>query len=149
MRLELRPHAPKSRALPTALHPDIRFFCMIPCEERKSKFFVPVDSTVVKSGFTRAFQPENFRRKLLPQWLPRSHLQGNGCVVYHPLNVLFVLCSYNAIYQQTVNPSIVRPQSICIIAQKHTKWKCSFRIFFNSYVGLQYILDRRIKKDEG
>ena len=33
-------YAPKSRALPTALHPDIQFFCMIPCGERKSKFFV-------------------------------------------------------------------------------------------------------------
>ena len=68
--LELRPHAPKSRALPTALHPDISFFCMIPCGEGKSKFFVSVGGTVVKPDFAGVFQPENFRRKLLPQGLP-------------------------------------------------------------------------------
>ena len=42
---------PKAGALPTALYPDIRFFCMIPCGEGKSKFFVSVGSAVVKPGF--------------------------------------------------------------------------------------------------
>ena len=84
MRLELRPHAPQSRALPTALHPDIQFFCMIPREEEKSKFFVSVGSAVVKPDFAGIFQPGNFRRKLLSQRLPGSCFQGNGWVVYPP-----------------------------------------------------------------
>ena len=77
-RLEPGPHAPKSRALPTALHPDIRFFCMIPCREGKSKFFVSVGGAVVKPDFAGVFQLRNFRRKLLSQGLPGSHIQGNG-----------------------------------------------------------------------
>ena len=44
-------YAPKAGALPTALHPDIQFFCMIPHRKRKSKFFVSVGGAVVKPGF--------------------------------------------------------------------------------------------------
>ena len=82
--LEPKPHAPKSRALPTALHPDIQFFCMIPCGEGKSKFFVSVGGAVVTPDFARVFQPGNFRRKLLAQGLPESRIQRNGWVVYPP-----------------------------------------------------------------
>ena len=76
--------APKSRALPTALHPDIQFFCMIPCGEGKSKFFVSVGSAVVKPDYVGVFQPGNFRRKPLSQGLPGSRIQRNGWVVYPP-----------------------------------------------------------------
>ena len=70
--------APKASALPTALHPDIQFFCMIPCGEEKSKFFVSVGGAVVKPGFAGVFHPGNFRRKLLSQGLPEFHFWGNG-----------------------------------------------------------------------
>ena len=79
-----RPREPKSRALPTALHPDIQFFCMIPREEGKSKFPVSVGGAVVKPGFAGVFHPGNFRRKLLSQGLPGSRFQGNGWDVYPP-----------------------------------------------------------------
>ena len=42
-------YPPKASALPTALHPDIQFSCMIPCGEGKSKFFVSVGGAVVLS----------------------------------------------------------------------------------------------------
>ena len=71
-------HAPKSRALPTALHPDIQFFCMIPREEGKSKFLVSVGGAVVKPDFSEVFQPGNFHRNLLSQGLPGVRFQGNG-----------------------------------------------------------------------
>ena len=70
--------APKASALPTALHPDIQFFCMIPCGEGKSKFFVSVGGAVVKPDFARVFQLGNFRRKLLSQRLPGLRFQENG-----------------------------------------------------------------------
>ena len=70
--------APKASALPTALHPDIQFFCMIPCGEEKSKFFVSVGGAVVKPDFAGIFQPGNFRHKLLSQGLPGFRFQGNG-----------------------------------------------------------------------
>ena len=70
--------APKASALPTALHPDIQFFCMIPCGEGKSKFFVSVGGAVVKPDFTEVFQPGDFRYGLLSQGLPGFHFQGNG-----------------------------------------------------------------------
>ena len=79
-----RPREPKSRALPTALHPDIQFFCMIPREEGKSKFPVSVGGAVVKPGFAGVFHPGNFRRKLLSQGLPGVRFQGNGWLVYPP-----------------------------------------------------------------
>ena len=60
LRPEPGPHAPKSRALPTALHPDIQFFCMIPCGERKSKSFVSVGNAVVKPDFAGFSGPANF-----------------------------------------------------------------------------------------
>ena len=69
---------PKSRALPTALHPDIQFFCMIPREEGKSKFLVSVGGAVVKPDFSEVFQPGNFHRNLLSQGLPGVRFQGNG-----------------------------------------------------------------------
>ena len=73
-----RPREPKSRALPTALHPDIQFFCMIPREEGKSKFLVSVGGAVVKPDFSEVFQPGNFHRNLLSQGLPGVRFQGNG-----------------------------------------------------------------------
>ena len=75
---------PKSRALPTALHPDIQFFCMIPREEGKSKFLVSVGGAVVKPKIAGVFQAGNFRRRLLSQRLPGSRFQGNGWGVYPP-----------------------------------------------------------------
>ena len=78
LRLEPGPHAPKSRALPTALHPDIQFSCMIPCGEGKSKFFVSVGGAVVKPDFSEVFQPGNFHRNLLSQGLPGFRFWGNG-----------------------------------------------------------------------
>ena len=71
-------YSPKAGALPTALYPDISFFCMIPCEEGKSKFFVSVGNAVVKPNFARIFQPGNFHRKLLSQGLPGFRFWGNG-----------------------------------------------------------------------
>ncbi|WP_294534994.1 hypothetical protein, partial [uncultured Pseudoflavonifractor sp.] len=50
----------------------------------KSKFFVSVGGAVVKPDFAGAFQPGNFRRKLLLQRLPGSRFQGNGWVIYPP-----------------------------------------------------------------
>ena len=73
-----RPREPKSRALPTALHPDIRFFCMIPCREGKSKFFVSVGGAVVTPNFAGVFQLTDFHRKLLSQGLPGFRFWGNG-----------------------------------------------------------------------
>ena len=79
VRLELRPHAPKPPALPTALIPDIRFFCMILCGEGKSKFFVSVGSAVVKPGFAggssgggfppQATVPRTSRLSLFGEWI--------------------------------------------------------------------------------
>ena len=51
MRLELRPHAPKCRALPVEPHPVIRFSAMIPRRGRKSKIFLSVVIYVVKADF--------------------------------------------------------------------------------------------------
>ena len=71
--------APKAGALPTALYPDIRFFCMIPCGEGKSKFFVSVGSAVVKPGFAggssgggfppQATVPRTSRLSLFGEWI--------------------------------------------------------------------------------
>ena len=83
------PRGPKPRVLSTELHPDIQFFCMIPCEERKSKFFVSVGGAVVTPNFAGVFQPGNFRRKLLSQGLPEVHFWGNGWVVYPPKSRVF------------------------------------------------------------
>ena len=72
-------YAPKAGALPTALYPDIRFFCMIPCGEGKSKFFVSVGSAVVKPGFAggssgggfppQATVPRTSRLSLFGEWI--------------------------------------------------------------------------------
>ena len=74
-----RPDGPKPPALPTALIPDIRFFCMIPCGEGKSKFFVSVGSAVVKAGFAggssgggfppQATVPRTSRLSLFGEWI--------------------------------------------------------------------------------
>ena len=79
------PRAPKSRALPTALHPDIQFFCMIPREEEKSKFFVSVGGAVVKPGFAggssgggfppQATVPRTSGVPLLGEWMSRLSSQ--------------------------------------------------------------------------
>ena len=58
--------------------PGYSAFCMIPCGEGKSKFFVSVGGAVVKPDFAGVFQAENFSRKLLSQGLPGSRFQGNG-----------------------------------------------------------------------
>ena len=58
--------------------PGYSIFCMIPCGERKSKFFVSVGGAVVKPDFAGFFQPGNFRHKLLSQGLPAFHFWGNG-----------------------------------------------------------------------
>ena len=73
------PSLPKAGALPTALYPDIRFFCMIPCGEGKSKFFVSVGSAVVKPGFAggssgggfppQATVPRTSRLSLFGEWI--------------------------------------------------------------------------------
>ena len=86
LRLEPEPHAPKSRALPTALHPDIQFFCMIPREEEKSKFFVSVGGAVVKPGFAggssgggfppQATVPRTSGVPLLGEWMSRLSSQS-------------------------------------------------------------------------
>ena len=57
---------------------------MIPCGERKSKFFVSVGGAVVKPKIAGVFQAGNFRRRLLSQRLPGSRFQGNGWGVYPP-----------------------------------------------------------------
>ena len=72
-------YSPKAGALPTALYPDIRFFCMIPCGEGKSKFFVSVGSAVVKPGFAggssgggfppQATVPRTSRLSLFGEWI--------------------------------------------------------------------------------
>ena len=72
-------YSPKPPALPTALIPDIRFFCMIPCGEGKSKFFVSVGSAVVKPGFAggssgggfppQATVPRTSRLSLFGEWI--------------------------------------------------------------------------------
>ena len=64
--------------------PGYSIFCMIPCGERKSKFFVSVGGAVVKPDFAGFFQPGNFRHKLLSQGLPGFHFWGNGWVIYPP-----------------------------------------------------------------
>ena len=46
-----RPREPKSRALPTALHPDIHFSAMIPRQAVKIKIFLSVVIPVVKAAF--------------------------------------------------------------------------------------------------
>ena len=78
---------------------------MIPCGERKSKFFVSVGGAVVKPKIAGVFQAGNFRRRLLYQRLPGSRFQGNGWGVYppkasalptalHPVMELFYLWSF-------------------------------------------------------
>lgn len=77
---------PKAGALPTALYPDIRFFCMIPCGEGKSKFFVSVGSAVVKPGFAggssgggfppQATVPRTSGLSLLGEWIDRLSSQS-------------------------------------------------------------------------
>ena len=77
---------PKAGALPTALYPDIRFFCMIPCGEGKSKFFVSVGSAVVKAGFAggssgggfppQATVPRTSGLSLLGEWIDRLSSQS-------------------------------------------------------------------------
>ena len=44
-------YSPKSRALPTALHPDIHFSAIIPRRREKSKIFLSVVIYVVKAAF--------------------------------------------------------------------------------------------------
>ena len=78
--------APKPPALPTALIPDIRFFCMILCGEGKSKFFVSVGSAVVKAGFAggssgggfppQATVPRTSGLSLLGEWIDRLSSQS-------------------------------------------------------------------------
>ena len=46
-----RPREPKSRALPTALHPDIHFSAIIPRQAVKIKIFLSVVIYVVKAAF--------------------------------------------------------------------------------------------------
>ncbi len=77
---------PKPPALPTALIPDIRFFCMILCGEGKSKFFVSVGSAVVKAGFAggssgggfppQATVPRTSGLSLLGEWIDRLSSQS-------------------------------------------------------------------------
>ena len=79
-------YSPKPPALPTALIPDIRFFCMIPCGEGKSKFFVSVGSAVVKAGFAggssgggfppQATVPRTSGLSLLGEWIDRLSSQS-------------------------------------------------------------------------
>ena len=81
-----RPDGPKPPALPTALIPDIRFFCMILCGEGKSKFFVSVGSAVVKPGFAggssgggfppQATVPRTSGVPLLGEWIGRLSSQS-------------------------------------------------------------------------
>ena len=81
-----RPDGPKPPALPTALYPDIRFFCMILCGEGKSKFFVSVGSAVVKAGFAggssgggfppQATVPRTSGLSLLGEWIDRLSSQS-------------------------------------------------------------------------
>ena len=81
-----RPDGPKPPALPTALIPDIRFFCMILCGEGKSKFFVSVGSAVVKAGFAggssgggfppQATVPRTSGLSLLGEWIDRLSSQS-------------------------------------------------------------------------
>ena len=59
-------------------NPGYSIFCMIPCREGKSKFFVSVGGAVVKPDFSEVFQPGNFHRNLLSQGLPGVRFQGNG-----------------------------------------------------------------------
>ena len=79
-------YSPKPPALPTALIPDIRFFCMILCGEGKSKFFVSVCSAVVKAGFAggssgggfppQATVPRTSGLSLLGEWIDRLSSQS-------------------------------------------------------------------------
>ena len=79
-------YSPKPPALPTALIPDIRFFCMILCGEGKSKFFVSVGSAVVKAGFAggssgggfppQATVPRTSGLSLLGEWIDRLSSQS-------------------------------------------------------------------------
>ena len=59
-------------------NPGYSIFCMIPCREGKSKFFVSVGGAVVKPDFSEVFQPGNFHRNLLSQGLPGFRFWGNG-----------------------------------------------------------------------
>ena len=58
--------------------PGYSIFCMIPCGERKSKFFVSVGGAVVTPNFAGVFQLTDFHRKLLSQGLPGFRFWGNG-----------------------------------------------------------------------
>ena len=79
-------YSPKPPALPTALIPDIRFFCMILCGEGKSKVFVSVGSAVVKAGFAggssgggfppQATVPRTSGLSLLGEWIDRLSSQS-------------------------------------------------------------------------
>ena len=79
-------YSPKPPALPTALIPDIRFFCMILCGEGKSKFFVSEGSAVVKAGFAggssgggfppQATVPRTSGLSLLGEWIDRLSSQS-------------------------------------------------------------------------
>ena len=81
-----RPDGPKPPALPTALIPDLRFFCMILCGEGQSKFFVSVGSAVVKAGFAggssgggfppQATVPRTSGLSLLGEWIDRLSSQS-------------------------------------------------------------------------
>ena len=59
-------------------NPGYSIFCMIPCREGKSKFFVSVGGAVVKPDFSEVFQPGTFHRNLLSQGLPGFRFWGNG-----------------------------------------------------------------------
>ena len=70
---------PKAGALPTALYPDIRFFCMIPCGEGKKQVFSCLWAVLWSSPVLRGdLQAGDFRRRLLSQGLPGFHFLGNG-----------------------------------------------------------------------
>jgi len=70
-------HSQTTRATNCA-NPGYSIFCMIPCREGKSKFFVSVGGAVVKPDFSEVFQPGNFHRNLLSQGLPGFRFWGNG-----------------------------------------------------------------------
>ena len=72
------PVCSQSRRATNCATPGYSVFCMIPCGEGKSKFFVSVGGAVVKPDFAGVFQPGNLRRKLLSQRFPGSRSQGNG-----------------------------------------------------------------------
>ena len=114
-------YPPKAGALPTALHPDIQFFCMIPCREGKSKFFVSVGGAVVKAVFRPNFvtrrNPANARvsrlswLRLLPSWIART---------VHPNHVRYQL-RYTRIFCWSVPLCCSVSFSIIIYRQKDCK----------------------------